>query len=162
LGNDFIDGGNGYDYIVVYEKANNVVRISNDDQTGVNSSILFSTGEIDTYKNIEGIVTTQYDDLNLCPWVNNCTIYSREGNDVFNYTSYTGCKLYGEAGLQDKIDYTIAPALATVYLNETYATIQGIKTDYLYNIEYVTGTAFNDVIVGDAQYNYIKGLEGDD
>ena len=110
LGNDFIDGGNGFDYITVYEKYGGtyITNLGSDPSPSVNSSVTFSTGEIDEFINIEGFICTQYPDVNLAPWVNNCTIYGlfykfkflgREGNDIFIYSSYTGCSLYGETSL---------------------------------------------------------------
>jgi hypothetical protein len=76
----------------------------------------------------------------LQPWVDNCQIYGRGDNDIFIYSTYTGCSLYGETGASDKIDYsayTGGPTL--VYLNTSTATL-GSKTEYLYTIEYVKST----------------------
>ena len=52
--------------------------------------------------------------------------------------------------------------MAVVKLNESVATI-GSKTDNLYTFESITGTNYNDILIGDdSNVNRIYGLTGDD
>ncbi len=61
------------------------------------------------------------------------------------------------------IDYTLANDSAVVMLNETFATIGNFKRDDLYTMESITGTNYNDRLIGDdANINRIYGLSGDD
>ena len=70
-----------------------------------------------------------------------------DGNDQVIYSPWS-CVAFGEGGIGDMIDYTLANDSAIVHLNDSYATIGSYKYDYLYTFEYITGTNYNDNLVG--------------
>lgn len=62
----------------------------------------------------------------------------------------------------DFVDYRLAPSNVTVSLAVTGPQNTGWGTDTLTGIESVYGSAFNDVVNGDSERNYLFGFEGDD
>jgi len=67
----------------------------------------------------------------------------------------------GGAGI-DRASFGDAPGGVTVDLNLSSAQNTGFGQDTLINIEHVSGTAFNDVLTGDGNANWLWGLGGGD
>jgi len=124
--------------------------------------VTFQSGEQDIFDDIEGLIATQYDDIWVRPWNHSVKIYMRAGNDQVIYAPWS-VTVFGEDGLGDMIDYTLANDSAIVHLNDSYATIGNFKYDNIYTFEYITGTNHVDSLVGDdANINKIYALDGDD
>jgi hypothetical protein len=47
--------------------------------------------------------------------MNDCVIKGANGNDIFVYSAYSGCSLYGESGSGDKVDYGNSPSSVMIF-----------------------------------------------
>jgi Ca2+-binding RTX toxin-like protein len=87
------------------------------------------------------------------------TLVGGQGNDFFN--GGAGNDLVdGGLGASDRIVYGDAPGGVNVNLVTGLAT--GFGSDTLSGVEHVTGTAYNDTLVGDADTNWLWGTGGAD
>ena len=106
-------------------------------------------------------------DINGVP--ENDRIEGRGGDDVLNGEDGND-QLRGEAGAdqlngglgQDEIEYQNSSAAVTINLATGFASGGDATGDTFTSIEQVDGSAFNDILTGDAGVNELEGLDGDD
>jgi Ca2+-binding RTX toxin-like protein len=144
-GADHLDGGNGTD-TASYEHA----------AAGVTASLLApsnNTGEAagDTYTSIENLRGSAFDD----------TLIARSSGSVLEGGAGAD-HLVGGAG-SDTASYEHASSGVTVDLSSTlFANTGDAVGDTYSSIENITGSAFNDVLVGNDGTNLLQGGAGDD
>ncbi|MGB9143217.1 MAG: calcium-binding protein, partial [Aestuariivirga sp.] len=161
-GYDTVDGGAGVD-TVSYENswAGVVVNLA----TGVAQ---YGEASRDVLVNVENLLGSAYDDTltgnagvnRLNGGAGNDTLDGGAGNDIL--VGGTGADaLIGGAGDQDAASYQ--DALLGVIVNLALGGTGGEAAGDTYNgVEYVYGSAFNDVITGDAAINRLTGGAGND
>lgn len=154
-GNDFIDGGDGFDVVRYLWNSKSSVVV--DLMAGTASG--FASGN-DTLMNIEGAWGSDYGD----------TLSGTQGGDVlkgFNGEDF----LNGRAGDDtldggdgdDWADYQQASGSVTVDLSAAVNQATGADgTDQLISIEHVRGGGYDDKLTGDAGDNMLRGGAGND
>ena len=137
VGNDVMNGGAGID-TVSYASATSGVNVSLS-----LASIQNTLGAgFDTLMNFENLTGSNFND----------TLSGNAGSNVLN----------GGAGI-DTVSYTNAGAGVTVSLSLTGAqNTLGAGFDTLSNFENLTGSNFNDTLLGNAGNNVLDGGAGDD
>ena len=73
-------------------------------------------------------------------------------------------RLHGNAGV-DRLDYSYSGSAMLISLMSHVAFRSdgsGLDSDYIFDFETVTGSAFNDMIIGDDLGNTLYGMDGDD
>jgi Ca2+-binding RTX toxin-like protein len=181
-GNDTIDGGAGNDW-AAYEDAAAGVKVDLN-LTGTQNTVGAGTDKLTSIENVYG---SAFNDT-LTGNAEANMLVGGEGNDAVGGGKGDDT-LWGSAG-NDTLDggdgddymvggagddvikggagwdwssYEDATAGVTVDLNKTTAqNTGGGGTDTLTGVEHLYGTAFNDVLTGDAQDNYLWGDAGDD
>jgi Ca2+-binding RTX toxin-like protein len=164
LGNDMLDGGSGANDRVEYGQSSGaiVVNLTAGTATG-------SAGS-DTLLNIENIGGTGFADSltgndannNIDGSAGNDTIFGLGGND-FLQGGMGDDSIDGGAGTGDTADYFFSAASSAINVNlATGLVTGGGGNDTLTGIENISGSAFNDIIVGDANANYFDGRDGND
>ncbi|MBK8816585.1 MAG: VCBS repeat-containing protein [Methylococcaceae bacterium] len=146
LGNDFIDGGDGIDW-ASYRSALAGVTVN----LGVLNQQNTVNAGLDTLKNIENLIGSQYDDTLTGNAASNVFIGGL-GNDLIN----------GGDGI-DTASYITATTGVTVDLSKAVQqnTISA-GLDTLSNIENLIGSDFNDTLIGNNNDNvFIGGLGRD-
>jgi len=133
-GNNVLDGGNGSD-TVSYANATAGVTVNLALATAQNTV----GGGIDTLLNLENLIGSTFNDV----------LTGTSGDNVLD----------GGAGY-DAASYANATAGVTVNLATGMAT--GFGNDTLIDIEHFIGSAYNDVITGTADNNYLNGGAGYD
>ena len=168
-GNNVVDGGIGYD--TIYYNANTTAIVAN-----LTAGIVSHDGEIDSISNVEVIFATAFDDV-LISGISTSVLYGADGNDLLvalgtNATLFGGAGddelrsganadwLDGGAGV-DTVVYSAATAGVEVDLNGGAASTNGV-VDYLFGIENVTGSDFDDILFGNGSANLLKGGLGAD
>ena len=153
------------------------VRLSND---GMNSFVSGDTdgdGQADFTIRIAGVQSSiaGVSTLQGQQWVvangtdGNDVIYGTSGNDRVNagigddvmYGSLSADEINGEEG-NDAVSYFASGVGVNVDLNRVFQTGGFAEGDALFSIERIGGSAFNDVIRGDANGNVLSGNAGDD
>jgi len=143
LGNDTIDGGGGaFDYADYRDAAGAVtVNLAAGTATGADGT--------DTLVNIESVRGGAFNDT-LTGDAGENSFRGMGGDDMIN----------GGAGV-DAAVYSDASGAVTVNLATGTAT-GADGTDTLISIENVTGSNFNDTLIGDAGTNFLRGYLGND
>ncbi|OAP34548.1 hypothetical protein AU381_24800 [Sinorhizobium glycinis] len=152
-GADRLSGGEGTDLATYAHAASRVVV---DLTKGTASG---GEAEGDTLISIEQLIGSGYDDTlvgnaaanSLRGWNGNDTLEGRGGADT----------LTGDDGL-DTASYAASAAAVTVNLTANTASGGDATGDVLYDIENLTGSAFNDALTGSAAANVLKGGNGND
>jgi Ca2+-binding RTX toxin-like protein len=145
LGNDYIDAGTGKD-TAVYATATAGVTVN------LNVTSAQNTGGAgsDTLLSVENLVGSNFND-NLVGNGGNNILTGGGGND----------SLDGGAGT-DTASYGSATAGVTVNLSLGAQNTVGAGTDTLINVENLTGSTFNDTLLGNAGNNVLNGGAGID
>jgi len=150
-GVDVFDGGEGIDTVQFNENFAITADLSQGRATYVNDA---GVEVVETLINIERLVGTAFDDV----------LIGNEGNNV----------LWGDAGIDfldggdgiDTASFFGLQAGVTASLNQGTASLVNqageLVVDTLVNIENLTGTNFDDQLIGDAGNNTLRGLDGDD
>ncbi|NET60527.1 MAG: hypothetical protein F6K47_31630 [Symploca sp. SIO2E6] len=148
-GQDYFDGGAGIDTVgFTLEKFAITADLSQGRATYIDD-----TGEevVETLINIERLIGTAFND----------TLIGDDGNNL----------LRGEAGDDfldggdgiDSVSFLGSQAGVIANLNQGTATsVNQAEVDTLVNIEILTGSNFDDELIGDAGNNTLGGLQGDD
>jgi Ca2+-binding RTX toxin-like protein len=145
-GNDFADGGDGADYIMG--------KLGNDKlQGGAGDDRIFGGGGND-----EIYGGSQNDRLH--GGNGDDKLFGGDGNDL----------LYGDPGADlinggdgyDIAIYSTSNGAITVNLADMSKNTGDARGDRFVSIEGVFGSKFNDVLIGDAGNNYLKGFYGND
>lgn len=163
-GNDFIDGGAGFD-VAEYSSATSGVYVV---LGGPSAGFAYDgVGGVDTLLNMERVNGSFFDDY-------------LSGSDAAVYESYEGAAgndtIDGKGGA-DRVIYGGSRAGVNVNLVAGIATefyryggfdtgmdeeILTMGTDVLLNIEEISGSAFDDTLIGNSAANFIEGSDGDD
>ena len=152
-GADVINGGGGFDWADYRNDAD-----FNNDGTGVTVNLVLGTatdgwGDIDSLTGIENIRGSMFNDTLIGDGANN-RLRGLAGDDVLDG---------GASG--DWADYQndIAGVTVTLGAGGTGTATDGWgDTDTLFNIERISGSAFDDTITGNGGANRLQGNEGDD
>ena len=155
LGNDVLNGGNGTDTASYAGLA-----------AGVTVSLAIATaqntggGGTDTLNSIENLIGTGQDDvLSGNGGANSLT--GGDGNDVID--GGAGADALSGGNGTDTASYASATAAVTVSLaSQGSAQNTGAGNDTLTGFENLLGSAFNDILTGDAGTNAIDGGQGND
>ncbi|MBL4721421.1 MAG: matrixin family metalloprotease, partial [Alphaproteobacteria bacterium] len=143
-GADYLDGGIGID-TVDYSSAGSRVYARLDLRKGFSGD---AAG--DQLYNFENLTGSAFDDV----LVGNSGANVLVGGAGADY-------LDGGAGI-DTVDYSDSATAVTVRLDTRQGTRGDAAGDQLYNIENLTGSAFDDTLVGDSGDNTLIGGKGDD
>lgn len=172
-GGDILDGGDGIDWVDYSTSASGVIVTLAD---GTAESGGDAAG--DRLSGIEYVLGSAHDDViagdstanylrghdgndRLFGNGGNDILRGEGGNDVLNGGAGAD-QLQGGAGI-DWADYSGSASAVNVDLSDGLAESGGDAAgDRLTDIEYVLGSAHDDMIVGDAGNNYLRGYLGDD
>ena len=148
-GNDFADGGNGFDWYMV--GTGSIYGITANLATG--KVYYYDNGEVDTIANIEAVRGSMVDDTLIGNNANN-TLRGRGGNDLLVASGGVDWVTYEELNATSGVDVSLLDEYA---YNDGYGT-----SDQLFNVENVRGGIFADYIEGDSLGNTLYGQAGDD
>jgi Ca2+-binding RTX toxin-like protein len=188
-GNDILDGGAGNDLILGGQGADKLVGGDGVDTadyaastSGVTVNLTTGTGnggdaEGDTLAGIENVIGSKFDDV-LDGDQRANVIEGGYGNDVLNgqgggdklYGGYGNDRIYSGAGADlidggqgtDTADYRYSDAAVTVSLLTNSGVGGYAEGDALSGIENLSGSNFDDVLVGDDNVNRLVGNQGAD
>jgi Ca2+-binding RTX toxin-like protein len=161
-GGDFYDGGEGRDWLD-YRFSTENVKVSL--QTGLGYGGL---AEGDTFKNIENLRGGSGDDYLAGDKFSNIiydgagsdTVEAGAGNDII-YSVGGYDRLDGGEGI-DTVTYADSWDRVVVNLETGIGQYGAASRDTLVNVENLTGTRFDDTLIGDAGKNTLKGGGGQD
>jgi len=161
-GSDIIDGGEGMDTAVFARSASYAVTVNGGVVTAISSE------GTDTLTNVErlrfGDLELAVADLTGTTLIGSAageTLNGADGDDRF-FGGAGNDQLEGGAGV-DTADYSGAAAGVTAQLNTGQASNDGDGgVDTFTAIENLTGSAFNDVLLGDGGSNVLRGGAGYD
>jgi Ca2+-binding RTX toxin-like protein len=148
-GDDTIDGGTGFDR-VYYDNSPSAVTVTLGGTAHGTASD--GWGGTDTLINIEEVRGSAFAD----------TLTGSDSGIFESFEGRAGNDIIDGKGGRDRASYDTSPAAVNVNLATGVAQDGFGGTDTLRNIEEVRGSAFNDVITGDANANYLEGRQGDD
>jgi len=159
VGNDTINGGGGVDTLIGGTGQDLYIV---DSTTDVISETTTSLGEIDTVQSSQTwTLGANLENLNLTGTAS----INGTGNSLANTISgNVGNNLLdGGAGTNDTVSYAYSTAAVTVNLSLTAAQgTRGAGTDTLSNFENLTGSNYNDYLIGNNTANRIDGGTGAD
>jgi Ca2+-binding RTX toxin-like protein len=169
-GNDTIDGGGGNDTIVYSRTASRtsdlvIAGMVGDNPLAINVNLatgvaLDGNGGTDTLTSIENVVGGEGNDTIFGSAVSN-VLAGGNGDDLLSGGAGVDT-LDGGAGT-DTVTYAGAGAGITARLDLGFGSDEGGAFDTYVGVENVIGTAFNDVLVGQAGVvNRLEGGNGDD
>ncbi|WP_310467117.1 M10 family metallopeptidase C-terminal domain-containing protein, partial [Sphingomonas sp.] len=182
-GNDTLDGGAGND-TASYGAATSRVTVD----LAIAAAQDTSGAGIDTLISIENLIGSAFNDRltgngaanvidggdgqdNITDGAGSDTIRGGAGDDMITASVGAGNDVYdGGDSAYDTISYRLALAGVTVDLSGASdqgrsagdADAAGIGVDQLAGIELISGSAFNDTLIGDDGRNYIYGDAGND
>jgi len=172
-GNDTIDGGAGIDSLEFANAGAGINFTLNQGANPGDPTGLWSTGALpggigtDSYKNIEGVIGTEFNDM----------LTGSAGNDVIdggggdNDTLRGGAgndTIDGGAGNSDRISFSDATGAINFTLvqssSDTVVDLSavGLGIDTYRNIETVIGTSFDDMLTGSSADDRLQGGGGND
>ena len=168
-GNDTLDGGQDNDILVGGRGSDTLIGGLGNDGAFYNGETSGATIRLDgiassgsaagdTFDSIENVVATNFDDAIVGN--NDANIlFGLAGNDTF--FGSLGADIINGGDGNDTVDYSFLNAGVGVV-----ARLDGLagagSNDILFEVENVTGTAFDDVFVGDANDNVFFGAAGND
>lgn len=148
-----INGEDGSDTIF-YDVLGSDIRVDLSQERGVGGAAL---GDI--YRNVENVVSSNGNDVLIGNDSAN-TLVGNNGNDVL-IGGAGADRLWGGGGI-DTISYSNADSGVTILLNDGRGERGDADGDTYLGIEAANGSNFDDIIIGDAAANTLKGLDGDD
>lgn len=152
-GADALDGGTGVD-VATYENASAFVVASL-----TNSLINVGDANGDTYNNIENLTGSAYNDTLIGDGTVN-TLSGGDGNDILEGMAGSDV-LVGGAGV-NTASYQDAGVAVTASLDNAAVNTGDAAGDTYTQIQNLTGSNFNDTLIGDANVNTLNGGAGDD
>jgi Ca2+-binding RTX toxin-like protein len=187
LGNDIIKGGSGDDELngqigddTLYgEEGNDIIRGGSGSDTvsyagtviGVTVDFVQNKGfvgvETDTYDSVENAVGSSFDDV----FVSDLNVSNKidGGSEVGNYEINGDSISYADVTVtatQETLDKVVVNLSGTqtdgYYAAQIYQDGSVVTTDYLKNMENITGSKGNDTITADDDTNTLLGGDGDD
>lgn len=138
--------------------------------TGITASLTTpgnNTGDAqgDTYYNIQNLTGSVYNDTLIGDSANNILI-GGDGNDVLEgmagADALYGDSLAGSTGGTNTASYEHASTLVTASLTTPAINSGDAAGDTYFNIQNLTGSNFNDTLIGDINVNTLSGGSGDD
>lgn len=154
-----IRGGAGDDTIngngetrIEYDDATSGVRV--DLNAGTAQGILGNAGVgVDTVSQIAQVRGSNFDDI----------LFGSDGNNFESFRGQAGNDFIdGRGGSSDRADYRNSPTAVNIDL-EARTGQDGFGTlDFLFNIEDVRGSSFDDQLAGDSGNNVFRGRLGND
>ncbi|GAA0634175.1 calcium-binding protein [Brevundimonas lenta] len=165
-GNDALYGGAGAlntlqgglgDDLYVIEAADSVIELVGEGtdtvQAYIGVYVLAGNVEILTYVGVGDFMGTGNNDAN--------TINGGAGDDILRGRG--GADLLNGGGGSDTIDYTLAGGAVFARVDRQHATDDGDgSVDTYTQAEHLTGSNYNDILIGDAGANVLKGGIGKD
>ncbi|WP_338832174.1 calcium-binding protein [Bradyrhizobium sp. 27S5] len=143
-GADSLDGGNGFDFASYSDSGTGVVAslLNPGNNTG------FAAG--DTYTSIEGLIGSNFND-------------TLEGNGTGSFLQggLGADSIRGDLG-RDYADYANSAAGLTVDLADPTQNTGEAAGDTYFDISNISGSAFDDTLIGDANSNFLRGGLGAD
>ncbi len=183
-GNNSIDAGSEIDMLTYIERTEDITLNLSEgaNQDGFYTATV-GTGFIDIIRDVENLVLGSGNDVIRGSVANNI-IEGRDGNDILDggaggndtllggigndilRSGFGNDTLDGEAGT-NTLEYTqsatgINTNQTLLDVNGFYNVVNGIYTDKVKNISTLTGSNFNDVIIGTASNQIYNGQNGDD
>ncbi len=183
-GNNSIDAGSEIDILTYIERTEDITLNLSEgaNQDGFYTATV-GTGFIDIIRDVENLVLGSGNDVIRGSVANNI-IEGRDGNDILDggaggndtllggigndilRSGFGNDTLDGEAGT-NTLEYTqsatgINTNQTLLDVNGFYNVVNGIYTDKVKNISTLTGSNFNDVIIGTASNQIYNGQNGDD
>ncbi|WP_137045769.1 S8 family serine peptidase [Pseudolabrys sp. FHR47] len=155
-GNDSFDGGAGADTLNGGNGTDTVNYASAGAAVSVNLSTQRDYSQGDILIGIENVMGTAFNDI-LVGDGNANALIGGDGNDSFD--GGAGADTLNGGNGTDTVSYASAGAAVSVNLATQREYSQG---DILNSIENVSGSAFNDVLVGDGNANVLTGGDGND
>ncbi|MEA2435245.1 MAG: hypothetical protein QOG54_2702 [Actinomycetota bacterium] len=158
-GDDLIDGRGGFD-VAVYALSPGPVN--------VNLAQGNSTGDgTDTFRDLEAVYGTPFDDTMVGSAEDNVFFgdYGNDrmaggaGNDVF-YPDLGDDEINGGIGPRDEIDFFLADG--PVNVDMAAGTASGDGSDSFTEVEFISGSEFDDTITGGPNTDYMMGGGGND
>ncbi|WP_439613216.1 beta strand repeat-containing protein [Reyranella sp.] len=146
LGADYLDGGNGFDF-AEYQNATVGVTASL-----ANSAVNAGEAAGDTYVNLEGIIGTSSDDILIGNSLDNNWLIGLGGADYLD----------GGIGNNDFAAYSNAATAVTASIADQSINTGDAAGDVYVSIESLSGTSFNDILIGDSGNNTFRGRLGAD
>lgn len=154
-GDDLIDGGAGADTINA-GIGNDTISYAS--ATGGRTVVLnTSSSDGKVLSNFENIYGSVFGDV-LTGDANNNIIEGGLGNDTLDGAGGTDTVSYERSSAAVSVNISGANVLGVAASSAT----GGDGNDTLVNFENITGSAFNDTLIGDAAINVINGGDGDD
>ncbi len=167
-GNDSMDGGAGYDEVGFNtDEAGVIVNLSGwvgatgSLPAGYSGSAIDGWGNIDVFKNVEGVEGSSFSDI-ITGDANNNRLDGRGGADVIDGGAGVDWVEYNQAMVGIHVDLSQGKALDDGQGIELAAQTAAIEQDTLINIENVLGGYGNDLIIGNNLDNELAGGEGND
>ena len=153
LGADEIDGGDGFDF-VDYRSSVEGVEIALSGGRGNGGD-----AEGDRLFQIEGIYGSEFQDVIIGDRDDN-HIEAGNGDDLL--LGGDGSDRLDGGGGEDTIDYLTSSAAVTVSLASGRGLSGDALGDIILNVENISGSAWDDLLIGDDVDNYLLGRQGDD
>ncbi len=155
-GNDTLDGGEGLD-VVDYSLASESINL---DLSSKGDKDIGGGQGIDSFVSIEGVIGTSFDDTLKGDNQDNILL-GRDGNDYLDGGGGNDLLDGGEGS--DSADYSSSLSSVIVDLNlEDKQDTLGAGMDTLKNIENLSGSNHDDILIGNKSVNVINGLKGND
>ena len=167
-GNDSMDGGSGHDEVgFSSDVAGVIVRLSGwvgatgNLPSGYTGSAIDSWGNIDVFKNIDGVEGSGFNDI-ITGDANNNRLDGRGGADTIDGGDGVDWVEYNQAMVGINVDLSQGIAFDDGQGIDSAAQSAAVERDTLINIENVLGGYGNDRIIGNFSDNELDGGEGND
>ena len=161
-GADNMDGGEGQDF-VDYSASNMAVEVNLAKAQGIGGD-----AEGDTYKNIENVIGSQFNDKIIGDDEDN-VLYGLDGDDILEggdgddiLVGGAGADLLDGGNGQDRVSYYNSKTRVEVNLAKAEGKGGDAEGDRYISIEGVIGSKYNDKIIGSEVRDFLDGKEGDD
>lgn len=161
-GDDVLEGLGGADKLVGGSGEDTASYETSDAAVHVDLSANFGRGgdaQGDKFASIENLRGSDHNDV-LVGDAGANKLYGGAGNDVLQ-GRYGGDHYDGGEG-SDTVSYTKSHLGVTVNLETGYVSGGDARGDTFENVENLTGSQHNDILVGDEGNNVLKGLYGND
>jgi Ca2+-binding RTX toxin-like protein len=160
LNKTLVETGSGNDYVKSNIEDNNTVYLGNGNDTYIGNGYSNRDNHYDIVYGGNG-----NDTISVATAVSE--YYGDDGNDTFKSAGYWNYFNGGEG--RDTISYQrqdsdnyLSGRGVKVNLDEHYATTGGGREETLKSIENVTGTSYDDTLIGANDANTLQGMDGND
>ena len=162
-GDDTLNGNNGFDFATYFSNASGVtVSLA---ETGFQE--ITQDGEKEKLENIEGLSGSRHDDTLtgndyrnvLNGGAGDDTLNGGAGNDELNGGAGIDTASYATHTNRVAVDLSTSGEQSVSYVN---GELLNNERDHLITIENLTGSGFDDILIGDTGANTLNGGDGDD